>query len=232
MLTHLFELRRRLLHVVVVFVLLFITAFLFASQLFHGLMFPLLHVLPEAGNLLATQITSPLFTPIKVAADMAMLLTAPYALIQGWCFVAPGLYQRERKWLRWTLVLSVLLFIAGALFCFGLILPFMLQFMVNAVPAGVKWMPDIVYAVDFIVRMVLIFGICFQVPLLLVILVALGVMPYRRLITARPYVIVFAFIIGMILTPPDVLSQVMLAVPLCLLYELGILCARVVSKQA
>lgn len=223
MLTYLFELRRRLLQVIAVFIALFILFFFLTPELFRVLMRPLLRVLPEHDTLVATQITSPVFTPIKIAIDAAMLSTAPYALFQSWRFASPGLYRRERAILRGAIIASLLLFSAGVLFCFFVALPVMLQFFAQSLPAGVRFMPDIVYAVDFMTRMLLIFGFSFQVPLVCLLLVSLKVIHLSTLKTVRPYVIVGAFTLGMLLTPPDVVSQIMLAVPLCLLYELGIL---------
>jgi len=225
MLSHLLELRRRILLIIVVFLSLFFLFFFLNSQLFHQVVAPILKVLPSTSPLVATNLTSPLFTPIKLAIDAAILCTAPFALLQIWYFVAPGLYQRERKCLRLAIFGSLFLFFSGALFCYFVVLPFMVQFFVSAIPSGVHLMPDIVYVVDFITRMLLLFGISFQVPLLCFLLVQLNLTSIETLRNIRPYVIVSAFIIGMLLTPPDVLSQIMLAVPLCLLYELGIVLA-------
>ena len=231
MLTHLLELRRRTLYVITAFIALFMLFFFFAPNLFHQLISPLLYVLPMHDPLIATQITTPLLIPIKLAADAAMLFTAPYALLQIWYFTSPGLYRRERNSLRWAIFGSILLFCTGVVFCFYVILPFMLQFFAAAVPAGVRLMPDITYAVDFITRMLMLFGLCFQVPLLCLFLVHFQLVNISTLKTIRPYVIVAAFTIGMLLTPPDVLSQIMLAVPLCLLYELGVILAIFVAKK-
>ena len=205
---------------------LFFSVFFIAPSLFHTLISPLLKVLPATDSLIATQITTPLFTPIQLAADAAFLSTAPFALLQAWLFASPGLYPQERKPLRWVLISSVLLFILGIAFCFYLILPYMFSFFANAVPQGVRLMPDMGYAVDFITRMLLIFGLCFQVPLVCAVLVRMRQIDISTLKMIRPYVIVAAFTVGMLLTPPDVLSQIMLAVPLCLLYEAGIFIAR------
>ncbi len=230
MLSHLLELRRRALHVMAVFVALCLLFFFFAPNLFHQLVSPLLQVLPFHDPLIATQITTPLFTPIKLAADAAILCTMPYALLQIWYFASPGLYRRERNSLRWAIFGSMLLFCAGVLFCFYVVLPFMLQFFAHAVPDGVRLMPDITYAVDFITRMLLLFGLCFQIPLLCLLLVHLHLINVVTLKIIRPYIIVAAFTIGMLLTPPDVLSQIMLAIPLCLLYELGIVLTVFITK--
>ncbi|ARH01445.1 twin-arginine translocase subunit TatC [Legionella micdadei] len=225
MISHLLELRRRALYVLSLFLVLFLLFFFYANSLFHALVKPLLNALPNQDPLIAIQITSPVFIPIKLAADAAMLCCAPFALLQLWRFAAPGLYKNERCSLRSMIMTSLLLFCLGVLFCFYLILPYMFQFFVKAVPAGVRLMPDMSEALDFITRMLLLFGLCFQVPLLCLTFVSLGWTDLSVLKKIRPYVIVAAFIVGMLLTPPDVVSQIMLAVPLCLLYELGLILA-------
>ena len=222
MLPHLLECRRRLLQIFACFVILFAVFFFIAPNLFHTIVYPLLKVLPANDSLIATQVTTPLFTPIKLAVDAALLSTAPFALVHVWIFASPGLYQRERQHLCWAIISSLLLFILGLLFGFYLVLPYMFSFFARAVPVGVRLMPDMGMAVDFITRMLLIFGLCFQVPLVCLLLVRLKWVSIATLKMIRPYVIVGAFTVGMLLTPPDVLSQVMLAVPLCLLYEAGI----------
>ncbi|MDR3502424.1 MAG: twin-arginine translocase subunit TatC [Legionella sp.] len=224
-LPHLLELRRRSIFILLWFAVLFAAFFFLANELFQILVSPLLHTLSAQDDLIATQIASPVFTPLKLAADAALLLTAPYALFHLWRFVSPGLYQKEQRTLRSAMVLSLLLFLAGVAFCYYLVLPFMFQFFIHALPKGVRYMPDMAYALDFITRMLLLFGLCFQVPLLCLTLVRLTLVDIDTLKKIRPYVIVAAFIIGMLLTPPDVFSQIMLAVPLCLLYETGIILA-------
>ncbi|CAM4480228.1 MAG: Sec-independent protein translocase protein TatC [Legionella sp.] len=224
-LPHLLELRRRSILILLWFTVLFAVFFFLANELFQVLVSPLLHTLSAKNDLIATQIASPVFTPLKLAADAALLLTAPYALFHLWRFVCPGLYQRERHALRNAMVLSLVLFLAGVTFCYYLVLPFMFQFFIHALPKGVRYMPDMAYALDFITRMLILFGLCFQVPLICLTLVRLTVIDIGILKKIRPYVIVAAFIIGMLLTPPDVFSQIMLAVPLCLLYEAGIILA-------
>lgn len=226
MLNHLIELRQRALIAVCIFGGFFLLFFCYANNLFEALASPLTHVLPKQQSLIATQITSPVFTPIKLAADTALLCTTPFALMQLWLFIAPGLYRRERKPIMGALLLSLLLFCCGLLFCFFIVLPFMFQFFSQAVPTGVRLMPDMNTALDFITRMLMLFGLCFQVPLLCMLLVHMRWVSLARLQQIRPYMIVAAFTLGMLLTPPDVLSQIMLAVPLCLLYELGLLLAR------
>lgn len=225
MLNHLLELRRRLFWIAAVFSSLFLLCFLFANHLYRIMVLPLTHVLPESDFLIATRITTPLFTPIQLAVQVALLATAPYALFHFWRFIEPGLYRYERQNIGWAIVVSVILFGTGALFCFFVVLPLMLKFFSQAVPGGVHFMPDMADAVEFIMRMLLLFGLCFQIPLICFLLVKLKLLEIQTLKAIRPYVIVSAFAIGMILTPPDVLSQVMLAIPLCCLYELGLLLA-------
>ena len=223
MLTHLLELRRRALFTLLYFSAVFLLFFFVAGDLFHTLISPLLKALPNQDGLIATQVTSPILTPLKLAADAAMLVTAPFALYQIWRFISPGLYKKEQDQFRGTILLSILLFVIGVFFCFYLVLPFMFQFFTHALPKGVRFMPDMAYALDFITRMLLLFGFCFQVPLITLVLARLKIIDAMTLKKIRPYVIVGAFIVGMLLTPPDVLSQIMLALPLCLLYEFGIL---------
>ncbi|MDP3706408.1 MAG: twin-arginine translocase subunit TatC [Legionellaceae bacterium] len=230
MLSHLIEIRRRILLVSILFGCLFLLFFFIAPHLFHGLIWPLLKALPHNKGLVATQITTPLFTPLNIAADMALLGTTPYVLFHIGRFASPGLYQHERYHLSWVLCGSFTLFILGCIFCYYLVLPFMFQFIVNMMPQGVHLMPDMGFAIDFITRMLLIFGLCFQVPLVALILVRLQLISILTLKNMRPYVIVGAFTLGMLLTPPDVLSQIMLAIPLCLLYEFSVITARYAVK--
>jgi sec-independent protein translocase protein TatC len=225
MLKHLLELRHRSLQIVICFGLFFTVFFFLANELFQAIISPLLNTLSGQEQVIATQVTSPVFTPLKLAADAALLFTTPFALFHLWRFISPGLYKKEQTTLRATLLLSLILFLAGVLFCFYIVLPFLFQFFAKAIPKGVHYMPDMAYALDFIMHMLIVFGLCFQVPLVCFMLVRLKMIEVSTLKKIRPYVIVGAFIIGMLLTPPDVLSQIMLAVPLCLLYELGIIFA-------
>ncbi|QEY50005.1 twin-arginine translocase subunit TatC [Legionella longbeachae] len=223
LLNHLLELRRRGLQTLIWFIALFFIFFFQANHLFQALVSPLLDTLSPKESVIATQVTSPVFTPLKLAADAAMLLSAPFALFQFWCFISPGLYKKEQTILRTALILSLILFFVGVLFCFYLVLPFMFHFFAHSLPKGVRYMPDMGYALDFITRMLMTFGFCFQVPLICFVLVRLKIIDVMTLKKIRPYVIVGAFIVGMLLTPPDVFSQIMLALPLCLLYETGII---------
>lgn len=225
MLNHLIELRRRCLYTLIYFGLFFGLFFFLANDLLYVLIKPLLNTLAPQQSLIATHITSPLFTPLKLAADAALLLSAPIALFHLWRFVSPGLYLQERRILQHALILSLILFTAGLLFCFYLVLPLMFYCFTHALPKEVYYLPDITSTVGFITQMLVLFGFCFQVPLLCWLLVRLNIISLTNLKKIRPYIIVAAFILGMILTPPDVPSQIMLALPLCLLYEVGIVLA-------
>ena len=225
MLNHLLELRRRALYILIAFMIFFLSYFYFAADLFYLMIKPLLATLPDSSTLIATQITSPVFTPLKLAFNLSLLSSVPIALYHVWHFAAPGLYKKEKDLLRAAISLSMLLFIAGAAFCFTVVLPFMFYFFTQALPQGVKLLPDMSYTLDFITKMMILFGLCFQVPLINVVLVRLGLFSVQQLKAVRPYFIVFAFTAAMILTPPDVFSQVILALPLCLLNELGIFLA-------
>lgn len=225
MLKHLIEIRQRALMILSLFMAFFILCFCVSNMIFQALTSPLQHALSGKHGLIAIDITASLLTPISLAADVAMLCTAPFALFHVWRFIAPGLYRHEQRYLKQALFLSLLLFISGMAFCFYGVLPVMFTFFIKALPASVQMMPDMSNTLHFITRMLLVFGLCFQIPLISMTLVRLQWLELSVLRDIRPYVIVAAFIIGMLLTPPDVLSQIMLAVPLCLLYELGIFLA-------
>jgi sec-independent protein translocase protein TatC len=222
MLSHFLELRRRIVHVLIIFSVFFLGLFLFAPQLFQVFMLPVFRALPAENALIATQIITPLVVSVKLTLDAAILFTAPFALWHIWRFVSPGLYQQERRWIGRATIASIVLFLIGILSGFYLLIPCLLTFFIRAVPVNVQLMPDMAYAVDFITRMLLISGLSFQIPLVCALLVHLHLVDVTTLKRIRPYVIVFAFVLGMLFTPPDALSQVMLAVPLCVLYEVGI----------
>ena len=225
----LIELRQRLLNVAWVFFCLFGLAFWYAAPLCHWYLYPLLHYLPNHHSLIATQMTSPLLMPITIALYIALLCVMPYGLYQTWRFVSPGLYPREQRRFGQIMVISISLFIIGLLFCYFLILPFMFRWIIHAVPKDVTFMPDISAATHFITEMMLIFGISFQIPLACAILVHTKLVKRQQLLNLRPYMIVGAFTLGMLLTPPDVLSQLILALPLWMLYESGIWLTRSVE---
>lgn len=229
--SHLAELRDRLLRAVLAVVLVLFALIPFANRLYTLLAVPLVAALPEGAQMIAIDPASPFFTPLKVAFLVAVLLTAPYILFQIWAFVAPGLYQREQRLAIPLLVSSCLLFYLGCAFAYFLVLPVVFTFLAAVTPEGVTMMTDISRYLDFVVMLFLAFGVTFEVPVATVILVALGWVELETLRSSRRYFIVGAFIIAAIVTPPDVISQIMLAVPMALLYEVGILAAAMLVRR-
>ena len=223
--SHLIELRNRLLRIVAGLIVVFIAFFPFANQIYAQLAAPLLNSLPAGGQMIATDVTSAFFVPTKVAMIAAFVVSLPHTMYQVWAFVAPGLYAHEKKWMIPTIVTSCLLFLAGMAFAYFFVFGVVFAFIVKIAPAGVAVMTDIGNYLDFVLTLFFAFGLAFQVPIAVVMVVRFGWLSVAQLKEARGYVIVGAFIIGAIFTPPDILSQFMLAVPMWLLYELGILVA-------
>lgn len=228
--SHLIELRDRLLRAVIAVIVVFLALFHWANKLYTLLAEPLLHALPKGGQLIATEVTAPFLVPVKVTLMAAFLIALPYILYQIWAFIAPGLYSHEKRLGVPLIVASVILFFCGMAFAYFLVFPVVFGFITGVAPVGVAVMTDISKYLDFVMTMFLAFGMTFEVPVVVVILVKIGVVNVSKLREIRPYVIVGAFVVGAILTPPDVISQTMLAVPLWLLYELGIIAASFISK--
>jgi sec-independent protein translocase protein TatC len=223
--SHLIELRDRLLRSVIAWIVMFVCLFPFANKLYSLLAQPMLAKLPKGGQMIATEVVTPFFVPVKVAMMTALLCALPYILYQIWSFIAPGLYAHEKKFIVPMVVASMLLFACGMSFAYFLVFPLVFGFIVGIAPVGVAVMTDINKYLDFVITMFLAFGITFEVPIVVVVLAYTGIVEIRQLREARPYVIVGSFIVGAIFTPPDVVSQIMLAMPLWLLYELGVLVA-------
>jgi sec-independent protein translocase protein TatC len=230
--SHLLELRDRLLRIVLAVVVIFVILFIYpgANKLYTLLAQPLLASLPKGGQMIATEVTTPFFVPMKVAGMAAFLIALPYILYQIWAFIAPGLYAHEKRFALPLLASSTLLFFAGMAFAYFLVFPVVFGFITSVAPEGVAVMTDIGKYLDFVLTMFMAFGITFEVPVAVVLLVKVGFVSVEKLRESRPYVIVGAFVIGAIFTPPDIVSQFMLAVPLWLLYELGIVVASFISK--
>jgi len=227
---HLIELRTRLLYASVVLLLVFICLFPWASDLYALLAQPLLAKLPKGGQMIATDVTTPFFVPLKVAMMAALLIALPYILYQIWRFVAPGLYAHEKRLVVPLIVASTLLFFCGMAFAYFAVFPVVFGFITASAPQGVAVMTDIDKYLSFVLGMFMAFGVAFQVPVAVVLLVHMGVVSVEKLREIRSYVIVGAFILGAIFTPPDVVSQFMLAIPLWLLYEAGIVVAAWMNK--
>jgi sec-independent protein translocase protein TatC len=229
--SHLIELRDRLLRMVAGVVFTFICLFPFANKIYTLLAQPLLSSLPKGGQMIATAVTTPFFVPMKVAMLAAVVISLPFTLYQVWAFIAPGLYQHEKRFAAPLVVLSTLLFLVGMAFAYFLVFPVVFGFIAGTAPEGVAVMTDIDNYLDFVITLFLAFGIAFEVPVAVVLLVRLGLVSVATLKEIRSYVIVGAFILGAIFTPPDIVSQLMLAFPLWFLYEAGILAAGFVTPR-
>lgn len=227
-LEHLAELRNRLLRAIAAVLLVFIVLVPFAQEIYGWLAQPLLSRLPEGGQLVAIEVAGPFLTPIKLAFFVALFAAMPFVLYQAWAFVAPALYRHEKRLAMPLLVSSTVLFYVGCAFAYFLVMPVVFGFLASVTPEGVAMMTDIGRYLDFVLMLFFAFGLCFEVPVATVIIVALGWLDIEQLKRGRPYIIVGAFVVGAIFTPPDVLSQIMLAVPMCLLFELGLIAARLV----
>jgi len=229
---HLVELRARLLNIATVLLVVFLCLLPWAGDLYALLAKPLLAKLPKGGQMIATDVTTPFFVPLKVAMMSALLITLPYILHQVWRFVAPGLYEHEKRLVVPLIITSMLLFLCGMAFAYFAVFPVVFGFITATAPEGVAVMTDIDKYLSFALGMFVAFGVTFQVPVAVVLLVRMGMIGVEKLREIRPYVIVGAFVVGAIFTPPDVVSQFMLAIPLWLLYEAGIMVASWVGKPA
>lgn len=224
--SHLVELRSRLLRAVIAIMVVFLALLPFAQWLYRQIAEPLLAVLPEGGQLIAIDVASPFFAPLKLTFVVALMAAMPVVLYQLWAFVAPGLYQHEQRLARPLLYSASLLFYSGCAFAWFFVLPTVFAFLSAMTPEGVAMMTDINRYLDFVLVIFLAFGFCFEVPVAVVILRSLGWVDDAQLREARPYVIVGTFVLAAVLTPPDVVSQLLLAIPMCLLYECGLIASR------
>lgn len=228
---HLIELRSRLMRALAGLGIALLALLPFANRLYGWFAQPLLEKLPQGAHLIAVEVASPFFAPLKLALFAAVLVTMPWLLYQAWAFVAPGLYKREKKLALPLLVSAVVLFYAGCAFAFFVVLPAVFGFLTAVTPAGVAMMTDINAYLNFVLVIFLAFGISFQLPVALVILVLLGWVTPAQLREGRGYAIVGIFVLAAIITPPDVISQLLLAIPMCLLYEAGIVAARMLARR-
>ncbi len=222
---HLIELRSRLVNSVIALLLVFVCLFPFAADLYALLAQPMLAKLPLGGQMIATDVTTPFFVPLKVAMMAALLISLPYILFQLWRFVAPGLYVHEKRMVLPLVIASSLLFYSGMAFAYFVVFPVVFGFITASAPQGVAVMTDIDKYLSFVIGLFMAFGMAFQVPVAVILLVRVGMVSVQKLREVRQYVIVGAFVLGAIFTPPDIVSQFMLAIPLWLLYEAGIVVA-------
>ena len=232
LMAHLLELRNRLLRIFILVLVVFAVLFPFSESLYLYISEPLRDFLPSTPTMIATEITSPFLTPFKLALVSAMFLSMPYILYQLWAFVAPALYKQEKKIALPLFCASVILFYTGMAFAYYLVFPLVFLFFTSVAPEGISVMPDIRAYLDFVLKLFMAFGLSFQIPIAVVILSWLGTVNPDKLAKKRPYVFVLCFVVGMLLTPPDIISQALLAIPMWLLFEVGILFGRLVSNKA
>ena len=230
LLSHLIELRGRLLKVAAAVVFVFIALLPFSRRIFSLVSEPLRELLP-GQQMIATEVASPLLTPFKLTFFVALFIAMPVILYQVWAFIAPGLYRKEKRFAFPLLATSILLFYLGIAFAYYVVFPLMFGFFTSVAPEGVEVMTDISHFLSFITLIVLAFGIAFEVPVATVLLVWTGLTDIDKLSKARPYVFLGAFVVGMFLTPPDIISQTLLAVPVYLLYECGIIMSRIFARK-
>ncbi len=231
LLSHLYELRNRLLWVVGSVLAVFICLFPFANKLYSYLAGPLMAHLPEGSSMVAIDVASPFLTPFKLVFLISIVLAIPVIFYHAWAFIAPGLYSNEKRLVFPLLVSSSLLFYVGMAFAYFIVFPLMFGFFTRAAPQGVAVMTDIGRYLDFVLKIFIAFGIAFEVPIVTLVLVKLDITTPNQLADKRPYVIVGAFIMGMLLTPPDVISQILLAIPVWLLFELGLALSRLMVNN-
>jgi sec-independent protein translocase protein TatC len=231
--SHLIELRQRLMRAMFAFLAAFVVLFLWpgAGAIYDFLAAPLMQALPEGARMIATGVITPFMVPMKVTALMAFMIALPYVLYQVWAFVAPGLYEHEKRLALPIVVMSTALFLLGVAFCYYFVFGKVFAFINDFAPKSITPAPDIEAYFSFVITMFLAFGVTFEIPIVVILLVRFGVVSVDKLKQARPYVVVGAFVVAAVVTPPDVLSQFMLAVPMCVLYEAGLFFARFVVAR-
>ena len=222
LISHLFELRTAALRSIICVFIIALILLPFTNQIYSFIAIPLIEKLPEGGNMIATEVASPFFTPFKLTLFSAIFLSFPFILYQAWSFIAPGLYKKEKELILPLLMSSSLLFYSGVLFAYFIVFPILFSFLTATAPDGIKIMTDINHYLNFILKLFFAFGISFEIPIATILLIKTGFVSVKKLSSNRPYVIFFAFFIGMLLTPPDVISQILLAIPIWLLFEIGL----------
>lgn len=230
--SHLVELRDRLLRSLVAIGIVFVCLFPWAAELYDFLALPMMRALPEGSQMIATGVVTPFLIPVKVAIMVAFLVALPYVLYQAWAFIAPGLYLHEKRLMLPLVVASTVLFVIGIAFCYFFVFGVVFKFVNSIAPKSIAVAPDIENYLNFVMTLFLAFGVTFEVPIAVIVLVRMGIVSIEQLKSFRPYFIVGSFVIAAIVTPPDVLSQILLAIPLCVLYEAGIVVARFVGRSA
>lgn len=228
--SHLIELRNRLIRATAVIVVVFLGLMPFASKIYDMVAAPMMHALPAGSRMIATGVITPFLIPVKITMLLAFLIALPWVLYQAWAFVAPGLYAHEKRLIAPLVVSSSLLFLAGVAFCYFFVFGVVFKFVNDFAPKSISVAPDIESYLDFVISMFIAFGMTFEVPIIVIVLVRMGFVSVQKLKEIRPYVIVGAFVVAAIVTPPDIMSQLLLAVPICLLYEIGMFVAPLFVK--
>ncbi len=230
-LSHLVELRNRLVRAFLAVIVVTVCLLPFASNLYDFLASPMMHALPEGTRMIATGVVTPFLVPIKVVLLVALVLTLPYLLYQAWAFIAPGLYQHEKRLVLPLVMASTVLFVVGMAFCYFFVFGVVFKFVYSIAPASISVAPDIENYFNFAIGMFLAFGVTFEVPIVVIVLARMGIVSVAKLREIRPYVIVGSFVVAAVVTPPDAVSQLLLAIPLCLLYEIGIMVAAIITPR-
>lgn len=227
---HLIELRSRLLRSIVVVLVVFFSLYAFSNSIYAFVAEPLMRIMPAGTTMIATDVTSPFLAPFKLTFMVALFITVPFLLYQAWAFIAPGLYSHEKRLAIPLLLSSVLLFYAGMAFAYYVVFPLLFHFFTTAAPQNVKVMTDINAYLSFVMKLFMAFGLAFEVPVATVLLVLTGAVSVETLTKKRGYVVIGCFVIGMLFTPPDIMSQCLLAFPMWLLFEAGLLCSRLIKQ--
>jgi sec-independent protein translocase protein TatC len=223
---HLRELRSRLIRVFIVIGILLVCCLPFANEIYFYVSLPLTSILPENSTMIATEVTSPFIAPLRLGIYSALILAMPYALIELWGFIAPGLYKREKTFVMPLLISSAILFYAGVAFAFFVVSPVILNFLIAAAPDSIQVMTDINKYLDFVLKLFFAFGLAFEIPVATFLLISTGIIDKESIRKMRPYLIIAFFVLAMVLTPPDIFSQLFLAIPMWLLFEIGLLISR------
>ncbi|WP_404473120.1 twin-arginine translocase subunit TatC [Vreelandella venusta] len=229
---HLIELRTRLMKAVVVILVIFLGLYAFANDIYSFVADPLMALLPEGSQMIATEVASPFLAPFKLTLVVAVFIAIPFVLHQAWAFVAPGLYDNEKALAIPILVSSVALFYAGAAFAYYVVFPLLFEFFTQTGPENVAVMTDINQYLNFVLKLFFAFGVAFEIPIATFLLILSGATTVEKLSQKRPYIVLGCFVVGMLLTPPDIISQSLLAIPMYLLYEVGLLFGRLVRKRS
>ena len=224
--THLLELRSRLIRVIACLGILSIAGIPFAAEIYAFVASPLLDILPAGSSMIATEVTSPFMAPIKLVLFSALLVTMPYLFFEGWMFISPGLYKNEKSFVAPLMVSTIILFYTGTAFAYFVVCPIIFQFFIASAPESIQVMTDINQYLGFVIKLIFAFGIAFEIPVATFLLIRTDIVKKESLIKARPYLIILFFVIGMLLTPPDIFSQLFLALPMWILFELGLLISK------